>query len=41
MGPSEEFSGAKGLGVHIGRVEFSIDLSGLDLSQRDLLLEHH
>ena len=44
MGQSEEFSGAKGLGVHVGRVELFVDFSGLDLSLRDLLLdiiEHH
>ena len=30
--------------MHIGRVKLSVDLPGLDLSQRDLLLdivEHH
>jgi hypothetical protein len=39
-----EFRGAKGLGVHVGRVEYSVYLSGLDLSQCDLFLdiiEHH
>ena len=44
MGHREEFSGAKGLGVHIGRVEVFVDVSSLDLSQCDLILdiiEHH
>jgi hypothetical protein len=44
VGHSEEFRGAKGLGVHVGRIEFSVYLSGLDLSQCDLFLdtiEHH
>ena len=41
---SKKFGGAEWLGVHIGRVELSVDFPGLDLSQCNLLfdiIEHH
>ena len=44
MRNSEEFGGAKRLSVHVGRVELSIDLPSLDLSQCNLLfdvIKHH
>ena len=44
MRHSKKFGGAERLGVHIGRVELSVDFPGLDLSQCNLLfdiIEHH
>ncbi len=44
MRHSEKFGGAERLGMHVGRVELSIDLPSLDFFQGNLLLdvfEHH